>query len=460
MRSALTRNLQAILRPEEAEAGLLGITPEGDVERPDDFDWLDYTIFLLHVAAEIEHSLMVQYLYAAYSLGGDDLSAEDRDNARVWREIILGIAKEEMAHLLTVQNVLRALGGPLHLEREDYPFRSEFYPFHFKLERLTKDSLAKYVFAEAPEDWEGDEADEIKARANKGEAAGVNRVGRLYSALIRHFRDATRIRDNQFLEATEDYQASWDEWGRGYQRGERGDQSRRNVQETPDLFIDRVVDRATAIRALERIGQQGEAPLSDSQPKSHFVRFLEIYRVIDENNPPSRNVPTSPTTNSVDANGRTVITHPTSIRWCLLFDLRYRMLLVRLKHAFFVRAGTSTEVPTERGNLISWIFGEMYNLRAIAGIVMQLPLKEEETAERAAPAFEMPYSISLPDWDSDKWRTHQNLIADSRRLTEAMRREGDAQSDYLLSIENSDALAKQVIDALLARALQVEEARR
>ncbi len=459
MRSALTRSLQAILRPSaEGEAVLEGITPEGDVERPDDFDWLDYTIFLLHVAAEIEHSLMVQYLYAAYSLGGDDLSDQDRENARVWREIILGIAKEEMAHLLTVQNILRALGGPLHLEREDYPYRSEFYPFHFKLERLTKNSLAKYVYAEAPEDWEGTEADEIKARANQGEEVGVNRVGRLYSALIRHFRDGTRIRDDQFLAATVPYQASWDEWGRGYRSGERGDQSGRNRQETPDLFVDVVRDRASAIVALENIAQQGEAPVTANQPKSHFIRFLEIYRAIDETNPPSRRVPTSPTTNAIDANGRTVISHPTSIRWCLLFDLRYRMLLFRLKHAFFDRARTSTTTPTERGNLISWTFGEMYNLRAIAGIIMQLPLTDPETPLRAAPPFEMPYSISLPDWDSDKWRMHQNLIADSRRLTAAMRADDDPQNDYLLSLENSDALAAQIIEALIARTLQEERA--
>lgn len=31
-------------------------------------------IYLLHIAAEVEHALMAQYLYAAYSLGGDHLS--------------------------------------------------------------------------------------------------------------------------------------------------------------------------------------------------------------------------------------------------------------------------------------------------------------------------------------------------------------------------------------------------
>lgn len=31
---------------------------------PPEFSWHDYTVMLLHAAAKIEHSLMVQYLYA------------------------------------------------------------------------------------------------------------------------------------------------------------------------------------------------------------------------------------------------------------------------------------------------------------------------------------------------------------------------------------------------------------
>ena len=41
-----------------------------------------------------------------------------------------------------------SLGGPLNLERDDYPWNVPFYPFPFTLEPLTPDSLAKYVYAE------------------------------------------------------------------------------------------------------------------------------------------------------------------------------------------------------------------------------------------------------------------------------------------------------------------------
>src|SRR3954470_10683512 len=111
----------------------------------------DEAIFLLHTAAEVEHALMVQYLYAAYSLKrGAAVPPDRQDQVRAWRTTLLGIAREEMGHLITVQNLLRLIGGPLNLEREDYPFRNDMYPFHFRLEPLSKASLAKYVVAEMP----------------------------------------------------------------------------------------------------------------------------------------------------------------------------------------------------------------------------------------------------------------------------------------------------------------------
>ena len=76
---------------------------------PVDFTPHRYAVFLLHVAAEIEHALMVQYLYAAFSLGGSEVPKDHWIQVSEWREIILGIAKEEMGHLMTVQNVLRCL---------------------------------------------------------------------------------------------------------------------------------------------------------------------------------------------------------------------------------------------------------------------------------------------------------------------------------------------------------------
>ena len=74
---------------------------------------------------------------------------------RAWQETILGIAKEEMGHLITVQNLLTVLGAPRQFDRDDYPNVSPLYPFGFRLEPISLESLAAYVCAESPADFTG-----------------------------------------------------------------------------------------------------------------------------------------------------------------------------------------------------------------------------------------------------------------------------------------------------------------
>src|SRR5882724_13325243 len=118
-------------------------------KRPD-MTWKDHLVMLLHIGAEIEHSLMVQYLYAAYSLGGTQVPPDRREMVKRWQDDILAVAKEEMGHLLTVQNILTLIGQPINLGRMDLPWDIPFYPFPFQLEPLSLDSVACYVFAEMP----------------------------------------------------------------------------------------------------------------------------------------------------------------------------------------------------------------------------------------------------------------------------------------------------------------------
>ena len=103
---------------------------------------------LLNVAAEIEHGLMVQYLYCAFSI-------KPRYAALTGYGVptpndILGIAVQEMQHLGKVNNLLGALGAAPVLIREDFPFEPDIIPFRFCLEPASRASLAKYVWTESP----------------------------------------------------------------------------------------------------------------------------------------------------------------------------------------------------------------------------------------------------------------------------------------------------------------------
>src|SRR5438105_7226220 len=186
--SRLSRNLDYLIQYRVRRGALR--SPRVQATGPDvpvlppEFSWRDYAIMLLHAAAEIEHSLMVQYLFAAYSMGGRQVPKRLEDKVRKWQQMILGIAKEEMGHLMTVQNVLIAMGAPIHFDRQQYPWGSEFYPFQFSLKRLTLDSLAEYVLAESAENWDGGKlAAEVKGLAAQGAGSPVNHVGALYDEI-------------------------------------------------------------------------------------------------------------------------------------------------------------------------------------------------------------------------------------------------------------------------------------
>jgi hypothetical protein len=452
---------------------------------PPEFSWRDYAIFLLHTAAEIEHALMVQYLYAAYSLGGPQVPEAHRAEVRGWQEVILGIAKEEMGHLISVLNVLRLLGGPLNLDREDYPWDSEFYPFKFRLEPLTRESLAKYVYVEAPEKWDGPEAEEVTRIAleaakqdhrdddgGDGGEAPIHRVGKLYTLLTEVIRD--HLQDEDFQSDTYPYQASFAEWGRNYSGGARGNTTGEGPQGTPDVIVQPLASRDDAVNALEAIAQQGEAldVDEDDGQKSHFRRFLQIFRAFPlpkDGWRPTRPVPTNPRTpRDLDGDGSgehggehasidcTDITHPESVLWAHLFNVRYRMVLTYLSHAFrlsgaLVRVGQLTA----RGYVVNGTFGEMYTLRALSHILVQSPLSSAGGDAVAGPTFEMPYSLELPDDEPNRWRLHRDLLAASRTLVaqlRAMTSLGAERRAYLEALRNADAGTMQLIEAMLREA--------
>ena len=491
MRLRSLRHLSAFLATPEfaADRGkapppyrVLGLVapPPAPPEKPPELTWRDFAIMLLQIGSAVEHALMVQYLYAAYSLGGPGVEQKDKVAVQHWQDEILAIAKEEMGHLLTAQNVLRLLGGPASLDREDYPWDSPFYPFAFRLEPLTLGSLACYVFAEMPADWEGDEADEIKREVQKHigsydpERPDAHHVGRLYRLIIDILANPDYIGDADFDDASYLFQASWDEWGRGYKAGARD----------AAVLIEAVATRTDAVDALTRLAAQGEAPhlrpqratgAADDDTPSHFDRFLAIYRDFKrraaENGPnwkPSRPVavnPTTPLPSVDDQRGRDngtsatavdyeTITDKVAVRWASLFNLRYRMLLTYLTHAFQLeRQNDAGSHATLRGAIMHRVFQEMYNLKAIAGLLVRLPLTHPATAKRAGPPFQMPYTLSLPLGELDGWRLHRDLLDASADICHDLangRSPSEEERNYLASLRATDASGAEWLDKVIA----------
>jgi Ferritin-like len=469
MRSRVTRLLWPVLDESIPVRLRADGTPDTETIRPEtpplELNGRDYAISLLRLAAEIEHGLMVQYLFAAYSLDPPGAPAAERPMVRRWQETILGIAKEEMAHLVTVQNLLTALGGPLQFNREDFPNDNILYPSGFRLRPLSPESLATYVVAESPEVWEGEQAERIKRQAAAEVGGPVNRVGRLYEELITVISDEALVPDSTFDKDSRPFQASWDEWGRGYRRGERGRQLIDDPEAAPELVIVPVESREEALDALQQVGEQGEGfEQPEDEDESHFQRFLKIHEELerlseDERKALVREVATNPTTHlsgpdvgadPADTETTSPIANPDARLWAHLFNVRYRKLLVSLAHAFGLAEGRSDS--SSRGSLIHRSFAEMYNLRSIAGLLVALPLDSAQPeGARAGPPFQMPYTLMLPHDEDDRWRLHRDLLDASATLADrigGIDGAGPAQ-DYLTALAQADRIERDQVDLLV-----------
>lgn len=428
------------------------------IPKPDELGWWEWAVFLLHTATEIEHALLVQYLYASFSLAdsgfaGTAIPPNATELAVGWQGTILEIAEQEMGHLITEQNLLLLIDAPLSFQRQELPFLSNLYPFPFALEPLSKDSLATYVAAERPATPAIPPAElaEIIARATGAEGGmPVNRVGMLFDTLHDVFADPAKLLNSDFRTPT-DEQADPDEW---------------EAFAVPDMIVKPVANRGDALDAITRIGDQGEGSGTAAPGTSHFERFLAIYRQFpDTSDPatatwiPTRPVPSNPNTLPDPSTDPTVeearITDPVSRLWAQLFDVRYHMLLAALTHAMLL-AGPYTDpvtnTSTPRGQLRDWAFNHMGSLAGIAAVLVAGP--RDASAGRpltaaAGPPFQMPTTLMLAAIEHGRWRLHKALLDSSAELIARLTAKG-VTGQPLASLLAADNAAAVMVNAQLA----------
>jgi len=459
----------------------LSKTTDTVLTKPVDQTWLDHLLMLLHIGAELEHGLMVQYLYAAYSLGGQQVPPGERARVQRWRDQLLTIAREEMGHLLCIQNLLCLLGGPVNLERDDYPWDTPYYPFRFSLQPLSLDSLACYIFAEMEHEMDDagfqmgntkrarqfrkDKEKIIKAaKKAAGYSGSPQHVDKIYNPVVEILQDPDKIPDSAFRSSSYANQASWDEWGKNY-RATPNDQDAARVTpvRTSNVLVFQMASRTEALDALKEVAGQGEAPHLRGRLKeepSHFDRFLDVYQDLETVSgwSPTRQCPHNPVT-SIVGNGRdkTYIECEYSRSWAELFNLRYRMLLTCIAHSFRLQRNSRPDVPDVRSGTLHRTFGEMYNIKTISQILFRLPLTDRRNdGRRAGPPFQMPYTLALPDDDADCWQLQRDLLVTAVNLaTRLLDTAAGEDGRYLATQLKLDQQTIQWIDTM-----QVQTSRR
>jgi hypothetical protein len=226
---------------------------------------------LLAEAAEVEHTLMCSYLYAAFSLrDAADPALRPAEAAAVarWRERIVSVAVEEMAHLLLVANLTIAIGGRPHFGRPNFPVAPGYFPADVvvRLAPFSARTLEHFVFLERPADAGLEDApgfepptDYEREEAYHGLMPSVQdyaTVGELYEALRRNLRAFVARRGEAALII-----------------GPVAAQVGHDVVALPGVATITGLDDALA--AIDAIVEQGEGAPRGGEA-SHFERFRAI----------------------------------------------------------------------------------------------------------------------------------------------------------------------------------------
>src|SRR5215468_7423573 len=227
--------------------------------------------YLLCQGAELEHALMCEYLYAAFSLKttpDPGLPGDQLETAEGWRRMIFRIAAEEMLHWAMVQNLLAAVGSAPYVSRPHMPHQAKGYPpgVQVRLLAFGEAALQHFVYLERPEGMEGADAagfepagpppppmtpEEVIPRGQD-----FATVGHLYRSIERGFAHlAAKLGDDRLFIGPAFQQA--DEATFGW----------------PDLRP--ITSLAGANRAIERIVEQGEGATGD-WANAHYGRFLAV----------------------------------------------------------------------------------------------------------------------------------------------------------------------------------------
>ncbi len=346
-------------------------------------------IYMLCEASELEHGIMCQYLYAAFSLKQtqeEGLTEEEAEAVNRWRKHISHIATQEMLHLSLVQNLLSAIGAAPHLSRPNFPHPASHYPagVHLALLPFGEDALRHFMFLERPETYDLDDAAGMAAfgRAAPAMQAGeiVPRaqdfatVGHLYRSIEQGFAHlAEKYGEEQLFAGPPQAQATEADFG------------------WPELVA--VTDVASAQRAIDEILEQGEGPRGHWQD-AHFGQFVEIldeYLDLREANPAFNPVRPVVPVNVRPAERDTdvpLVSDPVTRRVMDLFNVSYEILLLMLQRFFARTEETPGQLKTLADGTVALMFGA---LKPLGNLVTMLPAGPEYRGRTAGPSFELFY---------------------------------------------------------------------
>jgi hypothetical protein len=360
-------------------------------------------VALLTEAAELEHALMCQYLYAALSMKRhveEGVTWQQLELMRRWEASIMLVARQEMEHLGLVCNLLTAIGEAPWLTRPSLPLGPRHYDLEvpLELERLTEETLTRFVLLEIP-DADLAPAEREQLASVLGEEIDPQRyqtIGKLYDEIGRVI---SQLGEELFIGPPGAELATTDVIPvplRGI--------SLPTTARIYDVELVPVTGVASALAVVAQIVEEGEGTPTNSAT-SHFNRFLTVLaelkteRERDPHFDPARPVTAHPDVQHIK--------DPRTRRVSQLFDDAYGTLLLLLMR-FFAHSDESTADLT--GLQRAAFFPMMTTvIRPLAEMLTLLPTGSGGTA---GPAFRLDRSLTLNPHRDAAWQIIQGELDD------------------------------------------------
>ncbi len=404
-------------------------------------------ISALHLAAELEHNLMCQYLFAAYSMKrstGEGLDEVQLEKARGWGALMTLVARQEMEHMGLVLNLLTAIGGTPYFQRPNFPQRVESYGklgIKSELTRFDKATIKRFQDFEAPRPDPGPDfcvarglpREEIRALllapqvftqraapaqspAAKGGALGAppsvidfTSVQDLYESLLLGFHTVAGMIGEEQLFVGDVNAEIWGGPNTPYGEGSMDDLSQYGL----DLI--QVVDLETADNAIMEILEQGEGIRAKPEyiEHTHYCIFTKMLgemsdgkRGFDAARPVVRNPLTQMHPDITAPDEVNIITRPETREVANLFNLTYELMLLMMLFLY-----GSSKTLAERVDFMNAIFFPLMTMfiRPLSETLTLLPAFKDKKGN-AGPGFELTKERLVLPKPEDTWGEFQKYF--------------------------------------------------
>ncbi len=369
----------------------------------------DELVVALRHAAELEVAVMLQYVYAAYSIP-NYTTGEEYVHRGLWtkeqlhkscgdgkekhnygmRGVLLEISREEMIHFLMVNNILMAIGEPFYPAIPDFNEINRRFPIEvdFALEPFNATTLQRFMRFEWPDFLEEELVNEP---VNDPLSDCLHGYGSL-SELYHQIREALQSIPDLFLVK------------KGNVGGEHRLFLRQDFNKVHPDYQFQVDDLNSALFAIDLIVEQGEGcnPESPKFEKSHFQQFRRVAESLAQehvtDSQTNRKLPwnpgypamRNPTLHYRDYNTN-VVTVPQTRAVMQIFNETYFLMMQLMVQHFGLMPTSSLRRSKLMNAGIDVMTGMM---RPLGELLMTMP--SGKRGKTAGPSFEIETPIYIP----------------------------------------------------------------